>query len=417
MGLRSSTLHPVKEAQEKDKVCQMLREYCMNGWPSKSRLSLDVSPFWQYRGSLSHCKGFLLYGARLLIPGSLRKEMLKRLHEGHQGIGRCRQRAKEAVWWPGLSSELRRVVNDCVVCAKVRQQNAEPLMPTVTPSLPWQMVGLDLFHLRGKEYLLCVDYRSRFPEIAYLSSTKAEAVIERLKSIFARHGIPATVVSDNGPQFSCDAFAEFARNYGFQHTTSSPRHPQANGEAERTVQTMKSLLEKAEDPYLALLAYRDTPGSTGRSPAELLMGRRLRTRIPVYPALLIPGQVNNNVATRRDRQVKERQRAHFDRRHAARRLPKLSTGSTVWVKDLKCPGEVLRQADTPRSYWVRTTRGDVRRNRRALNRIPAHSGQRDELLLWPANTTAPGGSALPGEHCSRLRSRSHQRRTAESLWQ
>lgn len=160
---------------------------------------------------------------------------------------------------------------------------------------------------------------------------------------------------------------------------------------------MKRPLEKAEDPYLALLAYRNTPGPTGWSPAELLMGRRLRTRVPVYPALLTPGQVNNNVVTGRDRQVKERQRAHFDRRHAARRLPKLSPGSTVWVKDLKCPGKVLHRTDTPRSYWVRTTKGDVRRNRRALNRIPAHSGQRDELVLWPANKTAPDGSALPGE--------------------
>ncbi|KAG0417720.1 hypothetical protein HPB47_005391 [Ixodes persulcatus] len=75
--------------------------------------------------------------------------------------------------------------------------------------------------------------------------------------------------------------------------------------------------------------------------------------------------------------AKECQRAHFDRRHATRRLPKLSPGSTVWVKDLKRPGEVHRQADTPMSYWVRTISENVRRNRRALNRIPAHSGQHD----------------------------------------
>ncbi|XP_037529195.1 uncharacterized protein K02A2.6-like [Rhipicephalus sanguineus] len=123
---------------------------------------------------------------------------------------------------------------------------------------------------------------------------RRDAVINHLKSIFARHGIRVTVVSDNGPQFSSSAFAEFAKAYGFSHTTSSPVHPQASGEAERAVQAVKHLLEKADDPYLTLLAYRDTPGPTGFSPAKLLMRRQLRSRVPAFPALLVPGNVDNN---------------------------------------------------------------------------------------------------------------------------
>ncbi|XP_049513384.1 uncharacterized protein K02A2.6-like [Dermacentor silvarum] len=112
----------------------------------------------------------------------------------------------------------------------------------------------------GRDYALIVDYYSRFPEVASVGSTTAPAVISAIKSCIARFGIPDIVRTDNGPQFVSNEFAEFARSYGFRHETSSPRYPQSNGEAERMVRTIKDLLFKGPDPYLALLSYRDTPG-------------------------------------------------------------------------------------------------------------------------------------------------------------
>ena len=119
-------------------------------------------------------------------------------------------------------------------------------------------------------------------------TTKSHEVIRALKAIFARHGIPEEVRSDNGPQYTSPEFTHFAKEWGFKHTTSSPRFPQSNAEAERAVETTKSLLKKEKHPSKGLLAYRSTPLACGYSPSELLMGRKLRNTIPTFHTVLNP---------------------------------------------------------------------------------------------------------------------------------
>ena len=140
------------------------------------------------------------------------------------------------------------------------------------PELLWQKLGTDLFTWKGFNYLLVIDYYSRYIEIAKLHSASSISVINHLSSIFGRHGISEIISSDNGPQYKSIEFSNFAKAYGFQHKTSSPRFPQSNGEAERVVKTVKQLLSKSSDPYLALLAYRASPLNNGHSPSELLIG-------------------------------------------------------------------------------------------------------------------------------------------------
>ena len=192
------------------------------------------------------------------------------------------------------------------------------------PERPWQIVGSDLFYFQGATYLLVIDYFSRFVEVARLSSTTSEDIIVHLKSMFSRHGIPEIFISDNGPQYASKYFDQFAKEYEFQHRTSSPRYPQSNGEADRAVQTVKRLLRKnPKDPYKALLAYRSTPLANGYSPAELCFGRKIRTTIPIKRDLLNPRWPDIETVREKEAFLKDRQKENYDLRYRTKEQSKL----------------------------------------------------------------------------------------------
>ena len=268
-------LQEILQKQEKDPTCHKIKEYCQNGWPEKSKLKGQLKRYAQFQSDFSFVKGLLLRGSRIVIPVTLRPAILDKIHAGHQGSTKCRERAKQSVWWPGIRNDIEERVAKCQVCSKFRVQGAEPLLPSPFPDGPWIKIGTDLLEWKGSSYLVVIDYYSRYIELAKLSSLTSSSIINHLKSIFARHGVPETVMSDNGPQYSAVVFKEFAKEYGFTHVTSSPKFPQSNGAAERAVKTVKGLLNKNEDPYLALMSYRSTPLENGYSPAELLMSRKI----------------------------------------------------------------------------------------------------------------------------------------------
>ena len=161
------------------------------------------------------------------------------------------------------------------------------------------------------------------------------------------------VISDSGPQFASDTYAKFAHDYGFNHITSSPHYPQCNREAERAVQTMKSLLQESGDPFLAILAYRAAPLQSGFSPAELLMSRKLRTTKPMVREQRKPKVVEMAIFTEKDNALKEHQRDNFDSHHGAKELPPLSLGDKVWIPDRETTGQVLKEV-APHSLVVET---------------------------------------------------------------
>lgn len=384
-------LHDLRLKQAEDTTLRQVIHFVNYGWPNYlSDVETHLKPYWQGNTDITLMDNLLLYNQRIVIPICERSEILKRIHTGHLGIHKCRERARQSVWWPGISQEIAEMVKNCRTCQIHQPERREPLKPTVLPDRPWQRVATDLFHFKNEDYILVVDYYSRYIEFSRLNSLTSTAVINSLKSIFARHGIPETVMSDNGPCYASQEYRRFATEYCFESLTSSPRYPQANGEAEKCVQTVKNLIKKAADPYLALLSYRNTPIHNGFSPAEMLMGRRLRTDLPADPSTLKPYTPDHGLIAGKEHQYKENMKCAYDNRHNVKELPTLNRDDPVYVRDLDRPGTVTENLPG-RSHIITTDTGTVRRNRRSLSALPntAQSPQPPEITHPPVETATP----------------------------
>ena len=388
-----------------DEELATLLDYLRTGWPRSRKQAREfVRQYFDQQQLFSMVQGVVLRGDRIFIPRGLRKAMIEKTHEGHLGIAKTKARAREHMWWPGMGKAFEERVMRCDTCAEHHhQQRKEPLRSTPLPDRPWQHVASDLFELKGKHYILIVDYYSRFPEIRRLGQIGARAVIMACKKIFSVHGIPELLVSDNGPQYNNAEFKRFAEEWQFEHATSSPRYPQGNGLAERTVQTVKGLMEKADssgtDFQLALLAYRTSPHeSTGGSPAQLLMGRKTRSRLPASPEMLRPQIIPHHEVEERDKASKQKQARYYNTRNGARPLESLETGDRVLIWDIdsrtwRIPGTLVRRLGE-RSYLVRLESGrTLRRNRMQIQKRPKerdviHWSEEDEAVTADDATTA-----------------------------
>ena len=293
---RTASLDEIRKESLGDSTIQALQKLIQSGWPeTKDNLPHDVTPYFNVRDELSAQDGIVFKGDRCLVPKSLRPEDLSRIHRSHIGVEGCSRRARESVCWPGMSAVMRSCENSASQCETRRpyeiSQQKETLHSHEVPDRPWSKVAVDLLELNNRHYLATVDYYSNYWEVGRLeSSTTSKAVIYKLKQHFARH---CRKTSDNGPQFDSDGFRRFARDWEFNHVTSSPGHSQSNGMAESAVKTAKKRIKKANkdgrDPWLAILDHRNTPSEGMKSsPAQRLMSRRTRTLLPTSEKLLKP---------------------------------------------------------------------------------------------------------------------------------
>ncbi|XP_037501465.2 uncharacterized protein K02A2.6-like [Rhipicephalus sanguineus] len=271
------------------------------------------------------------------------------------GQNKCKARARRLVFWPGLGSDIENLVRTCQVCQKYAySQPSEPLLQRPASKRPWCRVGIDLFQFAGDSYVVVYDDQSNFPDVERLVGTTAAETISKISAIFSRYGIPAQVCTDNGPQFASSDFAAFAKRYDFEHITSSPNFPRSNGLAEKGVQIVKRILKKTtegrEDFWLGMLAYRSSPLEDGRSPGELLQGRRLRSTVPEF-------NVEGECPVSKHRQSLQ-----------GKPLSPLDAGNVVRIKNgnWSRKATVLKEV-APRSYLVKTeSQGQLRRNRQHL---------------------------------------------------
>ncbi len=367
LPISKTRLAQLQEETASDEVLQQLVNFTLHGWPAKHNIPHVVKPYYSIRSEIVYHEGLLLKGQRIIVPSSLRSTMKKIVHQGHNGMERCKSRARQSLYWPGMNAEIEELVARCSYCLTYRnKQQSENLIDHEIPNSPWIKVASDVFHLFGHHYVIVTDYYSGYIEIERISDTTSQSVISKLKKIFARHGIPQELFSDNGPEYIAKEFTCFSKEWDFKHTTSSPYFAQSNGLVERSIQTVKRALKKAkdaeEDPYLALLILNTIPGSDGISPAMRLFNRHPRTTLPSLLQHPPPAVSSKRAERLNNRNTKD--------------LPSIRPGSVVRMrvngdKDWRKKGKVIEKSTEPRSYRVLNEKGNiVRRNRRHL--IPCH---------------------------------------------
>ena len=293
----------------------------------------------------------ILRGNRLVIPKSLRQQVLTLAHEGHLGIVGTKQNLRTKVWWPGIDAHVEKFCKSCHECQVTgKGLNPEPLQPTRLPTGPWQALAIDFLGPlpSGESLLVVIDYYSRFYEVAYLKSTTAEKTVQALDDIFFTHGIPQSIKSDNGPQFVSQVFADFCEQNGIDHYRVTPRYPQANGEIERQnaslvkrikiVYSQSSGFDYKQEIRKYMTAYRSIPHpSTGRSPAELLYGRKLRTKLPQLDSEIVVDQA----VVDSDLESKGKSKLYYDIKH------KTGVSEVLPGDKMLMRREVKNKIDTP----------------------------------------------------------------------
>ena len=144
--------------------------------------------YWTYLDELSVHNGIIFKGFRLTIPRVLQPEVMSKIHSSHLGIEACHRKARDSVFWPNITGDVRDLVSQCSICIELQSQNPkEPMQSHRIPDLPWSRVATDQFKLHGKDYIVVVDFYSDFIEVKMLQENSSSAVIEFLKAQFSRY--------------------------------------------------------------------------------------------------------------------------------------------------------------------------------------------------------------------------------------
>lgn len=297
---------------KRDKTLAKVVHHIQHGWPTKVNDS-NLRTYWLHRLELTLQEDCILLGNRVVIPPRIREATLRVLHSTHNGIVQTKACARSYVWWPQLNEDIERLVGNCAKCLEHRHMPPKTNHEWITPTRPWSRIHVDFAGpFQGKYFLIAVDSYSRWPEVFMVSNMTSATVIKHFRILFATHGLCEIIVSDNGPSFVSEEMAGFLNANKIKHVKTAPYHPATNGLAERMVQTVKDKLRKMDNiPWEVripnmLLGLRATACSaTNKSPAELLMNRKLRTLLDT----IHPDNVSNKrVEQQIDRNAQQKRR-------------------------------------------------------------------------------------------------------------
>ena len=191
----------VKRLTQRYPVLSRMSHYIVSGWQESTDPLLIL--YHTHRDELSTEAGCILWGQGVIIPSTLRRDVLQELHVSHPGIKRMKALSRSYMWWPNMDESMETTVNNCSICQSMHNlPDMSPYHPWVIPSAPWTHIQIDyLGPVNGNMYFVIVDAHSKFPEVVKMKSITSSSTIRALREIFSRHGILKSIVSDNGPQF------------------------------------------------------------------------------------------------------------------------------------------------------------------------------------------------------------------------
>ena len=266
-----------------------MKRYILEGWPEVKSLPPEFGSFTQKREELTVEDDIILWGHRVVVPDNdaMRGRIIEELHSTHPGIVKMKALARSYVWWPGIDKSLEQRVKNCPTCQECQHSpQAAPIHPWEFPDRPWCMIHADYASIDNQNVLIVVDAYSKWVEAVRVTNATATATVTVMRRLFATHGIPETLATDNGTQFISEEFEQFLSNNNVEHVQTAPKHPSSNGLAERAVQTVKRGVKKTSGSSLEmrmqkfLMSYRITPQSTtGKCPSELLYKPRSRCKL------------------------------------------------------------------------------------------------------------------------------------------
>ena len=188
-----TALSAVRAASERDPEILALREAVLCGFPDhKSETDPQVRPYWNMRDRLAVDGVLILCGQRIVVPTSLRRDVLQKLHASHQGEERTKRRARQVVYWPGIDRDISNVVKACQACRlHLPKQQKEPIIQMRLPTRVFEVVSVDFFEYGGRSYLVYADRLSGWPWVSHMGRTaSAHQLTTSLRQAFASTGVP-----------------------------------------------------------------------------------------------------------------------------------------------------------------------------------------------------------------------------------
>lgn len=304
-----------------DKNLVELLSYIRSGFPNKL-LNAELNVYKRFVNELTIMKGCIMLNNRVLIPASLRQQVLKQLHEGHPGICSMKSMARAILWYPGIDGDIINFVKQCVICQNnLSKPSQNHSVEWPRPPRVWSRIHIDHFFIENKICLVAIDALSKYLEVELVKDVSVSETIDTLRMIFSRHGLCDTLVSDNASCFTAADFKEFLKNNHIQHLTPPPYNPSTNGQAERAVRVMKELLKK------------NVVGSFKSRLAKCLMFYR---SVPHTATQIIPSVALNNrkYVTLKDR-INPKYVVENNHSFSGRQMPQYNIGDTVLALNLR----------------------------------------------------------------------------------